>query len=1568
MQNTTTNSSSGKSHGPHEAAPVAAWRPSLIIPLVLAWAAALGFSTAMGWRELERARSVDKQQFESLRAIVESRIAQRSDGYLRVLEAMRDVFRGSKRVERAEFRELVTSREIERTVPGAMGVGVVRSVPREELDQFVAEARADGNPEFHVDAPAGVEPLMIVEYVEPDLRSAEQEGQELSHDPIRRETAERSMRTGRAALSAPLTLGTGPGAATGYVLMLPLYRNGTSPKTEAERIADCVGWIFMPLAPNDLFRGVSAGVGTDLCLEVRDGLNYRGLEGADGVVLLSQPGGTPAGDPEMEHSSELMVGDRSWRLTSAPGPTFERSSRAGVWALSLGGLLVWTLSAVIAVLQLGARRRAEMLAQAMTGDLRAQSQELARLALVAKSTGNAVIITGPDRQITWINEAFTRMTGYTREEAMGKKPASLLQCELTAQATIKSLRSALSAGEPCRVEILNRSKLGRLYWVDLEIQPIRDETGKVSGFIALQTDITEHVAMRHQLQRNADELIAMSTMAKVGSWHLDVATRKVTWSDQVRAIHEAPPEFDMTLEQLLTLYPDESRARLTDALDRAVREREPYDIEVRARTVHGREIWVRTLGEPVIEEERVVAITGAYQDMTEQVALRETAVAAERRQRTIVEGADLGTWDWNVNIGELRFNRRWCTMLGYELDEIKPTIKAWERLVHHDDLPFVQAALEDHFSGKTDLYRCEHRLRHRNGTWIWVLGAGRVYERESGGRPLRMGGIHLDITAQKCASTELADSRALLQSILDVLPQRVFWKDRDSRYLGANRAFLGDAGAASVAGLRDEDLPWLAEQAARRREFDQRVMQTNRAQVDVVEPQRRPDGSICWLSTCRVPLHDASGRVSGVLGTYMDITPIKAAEDALRNSEARFRELAEAAPVLVWLAGNDRKVKYFNRQWYEFTGRSADQELGDGWRNGVHPDDRDACVSVCMDAHLNRTRYEMEYRLKAADGSYRWIVDRGVPRFGEGGEFLGFIGGCMDITEQREARESSTRSEAALQATSELARVGGWELDLETSKLAWSETVRKILEVDDRFAVTLDSAVNFFEPQVRPAILGAVDRAGARGEPFDLELPMVTASGRRLWVRLMGRVSGEGEKVTRLVGMFQDITELRQARERAEAASRAKSEFLANMSHEIRTPMTAIVGFAEVLLDGVEPGAPLDQRAEALHTIRRNGEHLLAIINDILDISKIEAGKMTVEHVPTDPAQLVEDVVSLLRVRAAGKGVTIRRSFLTRVPRTFLCDPTRLRQVLMNLAGNAVKFTEVGQVAVSLSFEPDGERPRLRFDVEDTGIGMTSDQVSRLFGAFEQGDASTTRRFGGTGLGLQISKRLAEMMGGDIAVASIPGGGSTFTLTIPTGAVDADSLYLPEDAPRIVGAAAAAAASPELNRPLAGVRVLLAEDGPDNQRLITFHLRKAGAEVTVVENGRRAVEAMTVRDDLLSPARDPAPFDLILMDMQMPEMDGYTATRLLKQLGCRTPVIALTAHAMAGDAQKCRDAGCEDYATKPIDRLALIQACAHWASRGSSPTAAEAPRSALEAPSAVKESPSRSIPPEQQAA
>jgi len=536
------------------------------------------------------------------------------------------------------------------------------------------------------------------------------------------------------------------------------------------------------------------------------------------------------------------------------------------------------------------------------------------------------------------------------------------------------------------------------------------------------------------------------------------------------------------------------------------------------------------------------------------------------------------------------------------------------------------------------------------------------------------------------------------------------------------------------------------------------------------------------------------------------------------------------------------------------------------------------------------------------------------------------------------------KGERQLAAAQHLAHLGTWHVDLQTNVAAWSEEACRILGCPaGGTSLTFRQFLDCLHADDRKLISSSLDSPDQTLIAHDCRIACPNLAAQ--FVHIRGEISrDETGKAIEATGMIQDITErrlvdaqLQQAKEVAEAANVAKSEFLANMSHEIRTPMTAIVGFADMMLRN-HPNAP--DQAECVQTIRRNAGHLLELINEVLDLSKIEAGQMSIERVRCDLLQMLAEVALLMRSRAEESGLKFKVSFRGGVPRHVRTDPLRLRQVLVNLVGNAIKFTRSGVVEMSICCEKTPGSSVLRINVRDTGIGMSPEQLGRIFEPFTQGEQSTTRKFGGTGLGLTISRKLARLLGGDISVDSTPGVGSDFGIWIDGGPLrDADMMADPTEATL----PAIASDNDSLEIPIHG-RILLVEDGRDNQRLLSTHLKMAGAEVVIADNGQIALDLFAAEA-----------FDLVLMDMQMPVLDGYSATPELRRRGIKVPIIALTAYAMSEDRAKCLACGCTDYLSKPVERQVLLQTIRYYLGQGCAPAVPPPkPQSQIEVAGSIK--------------
>ncbi|MBL8385426.1 MAG: PAS domain-containing protein [Burkholderiales bacterium] len=770
----------------------------------------------------------------------------------------------------------------------------------------------------------------------------------------------------------------------------------------------------------------------------------------------------------------------------------------------------------------------------------------------------------------------------------------------------------------------------------------------------------------------------------------------------------------------------------------------------------------------------------------------------------------------------------------------------------------------------------------------------------------------------------LSDQMKLTEDLIERNPMPIFRKGADGRFVQFNRAWerLTGRARADWIGKTVAELPDLAE--AERVALADRDFSGHPDHVERIETTlRTADGDACHVIVNMAALRLADGTIAGTIGTITDVTETRR---LIEQNELQREQLAlvnQSAQAGVWDIEWPDGRAYFSPRYFEMLGYqpTPDNMLPGARSELVHPDDR-ARVEAAREAHFNGAApyFDCEYRLRRADGGYLWVNGRGLASLDGAGRPVRFTGSIIDITQRRLAQIEIERQRELLALVIESVQAGVWDEDLAAGTVYFSPRYRDILgfgpDEDLRDHAHDDSC---YHAEDRAAVLAARTTALRDGTPLDLEFRMRRADGEYVWVNARAKASYGADGVpVRYTGAIIDIGRrkeaefaLRDANQRALEAAQVKSTFLATMSHEIRTPLNGVIGSAGLLQD-----TPLNaEQQDYVETIRISGVQLLTLIDDILDYSKIESGRMELEDEPFDVATVIEDAFDLVAERARAKRLELLYDIAPEVPRRIHGDITRVRQVLINLVGNAVKFTERGEICVSCAMaegDPAGGGPlRLRFAVRDTGIGIDPDKTERLFNPFTQVDASTTRKYGGTGLGLAISQRLIGLMGGVIGVASTPGEGSTFTFTIATRRAEDGAAH--SRRMREIGS-------------IAGKRVLIVDDYPSNRRILAAQCANWGLWTVETASAKEALEAIEAAHAAETP------FDAVITDMLMPEADGLDLAREVaahrKAHRVRLPVLILSsaprAEAFAG--RDVHERWIEAYILKPARQAQLFNA------------------------------------------
>ena len=738
--------------------------------------------------------------------------------------------------------------------------------------------------------------------------------------------------------------------------------------------------------------------------------------------------------------------------------------------------------------------------------------------------------------------------------------------------------------------------------------------------------------------------------------------------------------------------------------------------------------------------------------------------------------------------------------------------------------------------------------------------------------------------------------------------------DLQYRFIYANRALLNVWGKSWSEAIGKTCLelgyePWHA--AMHAREIDQVVV--TRAPIKGEVPFSGTIGRRIYEYNF-VPVFDSLGEVQAIAGSTRDVTERSRAEGSVRDSEDRLRKIFEHAATGIAITDIQGRFVDCNPAYCRTTGYDANALSQCSLSMLMHVDDRPENLRLVRELISGRlASFELENRYIKRDGSIVWVHKFSSLLRDDSRGTTHVIELVTDINERKkvesELRSSEEFNRSVMDASADCIKI----INLDGTLHSVNATGLSLMELETSVHLRGKHWTTFWPAASQRDVHRALDLARS-GQTCRFTAFRPTAKGTPKWWDVqVSPVKDVAGKVVRLLSVSRDITErknfeeqLQSAQHLAEAANRAKSDFLANMSHEIRTPMTAILGYSDLIASRLQDPDDL----QCIETIRSNGRFLVEIINDILDLSKIEADKMDLAVERVSPEAIISDVISLLDMRAREKNIALSAEVASDLPETVQTDPVRLRQILLNLLGNAIKFTDVG--SVRLVARLDAARSRLLFDIVDTGIGIHPEHLPKLFQPFTQADASVTRSHGGTGLGLAISKRLSLLLGGELMVESELDRGSKFTVEIATG--DLSDVRLVRAQLGDCGLQDAVADAP---LPSIQCTALVVDDRREVRYLAQHFIEEAGGKVLVAQNGAEALE-------LLSGAAG-AMVDLVVMDISMPVMDGYTAARALRERGFTLPIIALTANAMQGDREKCLDAGFNDYATKPLDRRILVE-------------------------------------------
>ncbi|WP_353572289.1 PAS domain S-box protein [Candidatus Albibeggiatoa sp. nov. BB20] len=1058
------------------------------------------------------------------------------------------------------------------------------------------------------------------------------------------------------------------------------------------------------------------------------------------------------------------------------------------------------------------------------------------------------------------------------------------------------------------------------HWYYLQDRAIEWEDGRLVR-LEIATDITPVKEAEQQKRLNEMRLQGFFEQSLIGMAVTSLEKGVLQVNDKLCDIWGYSREELLVIDWTKITYPDD--LALFNRLKAG--EISGYNLEKRFIRKGGEVIYADIAVSLIKNQENDsdMVIVTLIQDITQRKKIEQALKDSEERFSLAMQGANDGLWDWDMVQDTLYFSPRWKSMIGYEDDELINCFDTWQNQLHPDDIETALATITQYLEKKIPNLEFIFRMHHKQGHYVWVLSRGyAIWDTE--GKPIRAVGTHVDITERKAFESSLREKEELLKLVINNIPQYIFWKDRQSCFLGCNDSFTKAAGVKSMQdllGKTDFDLHW-KDMANKFYDFEQMVMEKDEAQ-HYIDTYIGTDGELVWVDINKIPLHNSKSEVIGLLGTAEDITERKKAESELHL--AKFTMLNSPDGV-EWIAP-DSSLLYVNNTECDDLGYSRDELLN----MGIMEIDPNFPSSEAWDDiwHMAKTEggFSIETEHERKDGSIFPVEVRGTYLNYENKEFLCTF--VRNITGRKRTelaiKEANTRFDLVNQAANE----GLWDMQFLNqndllhgdSPIWYSSKLRELLGYQDEieFPNVVSSWTNALHPEDKPWVIELFlehlnDYSGET--PYNVEFRLKIKADKYRWFSAIGTTLRDEQGVpTRIAGSLRDISERKQgeevlkmaiknadsARKQAEIANQAKSTFLANMSHELRTPLNGILGYTQIL--NRDPDINPKQ-LEGINIIQRSGEYLLTLINDILDLSKIEADKVELYPMDIHFAGFLQGIVELFQMRAEQKGISFIYEPISLLPEGVRADEKRLRQVLINLLANAVKFTEAGGVCLKVGYRDK----RLRFEIEDTGMGIPEQDLENIFLPFHQsGDKYSKAE--GTGLGLSITKRIIEMMEGELHVKSNIGKGSLFWFELELPEVFNLVKHKPAEKPVIIGFEGKA------------LSILVVDDKDENRSVLRNLLTPLGFQIVEASNGQEGLDVLHQQK-----------VDIILTDLVMPIMDGFELARRVRLAGVydALPIIAVSASVFDYHQKQSVDAGCNEFIPKPIRADVLLDRLQHY--------------------------------------